>query len=641
MEQKIGRATGASVITAISSASDKAHFNALPYSFDEKCTVEAKPSSSHRGMVSLLRKLFVVPIAAAFAVASFSSKGVSQVSSTTLKQADAAYHAGQAALSRRDLVGAQADFEQVVRLDPQAEQGHSALGAVLVNRGLTKAGIRELEKALAIQPNDSTAQMNLALAFDQIGSPAKALPLFASVEARTHEQRRELPSYVLVAYARSLAQTGQLDLAIAKMKGAVALDSQNAELHDALGSLYAQRKEWPDAQREFATAIRLSPLLASAHLHLGLAMRAQGQANGVAEMIRASQLAPQNAMVALELGNTLAADGHDDQAIMAFRHVLDLEPGTVEAMYQLALALQRSNKIQDAITLFRKVLAAKPNNTAVMANLGMALCQAQQAKDAVPVLQQAVALDPRNVAALENLAAAYVQLNQFDDAIRELQAAIKLAPNQSQLHYDLGLAFKWQDNATAAIPELETAERLNGNAPEAPYLLGILYLQEGHYADAAREMNLALKLRPKDSDGWATLGSVYENLNKLPEAAAALQEAIRQNPAQPDAYLTLASVLVKQNQPEQAKLERHKAAELMRAHMDLQRAEVSTHTGNALLHSGDVAGASLQFQDALSYDPNYADAHLGLAEALDRQGKTIEAAAERKKAAQRDASRKP
>lgn len=123
-----------------------------------------------------------------------------------------------------------------------------------------------------------------------------------------------------------------------------------------------------------------------------------------------------------------------------------------------------------------------------------------------------------------------------------------------------------------------------------------------------------------------------EKLNKLPEAESALREAIRQDPSQSDAHLTLAAVLVKENQPEEARSERSKAADLMRAHMNYQRAEVATNAGNALLQKGDVAGSIVQFQDALSYDANYAEAHFGLANALERQGKAVEAATERQKA---------
>jgi protein O-GlcNAc transferase len=566
------------------------------------------------------------------AVIALSSIAFPQEPSAALKKADAAYRAGQAALAQRDLSAAQADFEQVVQLAPQAEQGHSALGAVLVSRGHTKEGIRELEKALAIKATDSTAQMNLAMAYAQIGSPEKAIPLFARLEAGAHLQNRPLPSYVLAAYARALEETQKVGPAITKMKAALATDSQNPELHDELGSLYAQQKDWSDAQHEFATAISLNPNLAAAHVHLGLVMQAQGQANGLTELVRASQLAPQNAAIAMELGRALAASGQDEQAIPVFQRVLEMEPGSTAASYELALALQRTNKGQEAILLLKKVVAAEPNNAEAMTNLGMALSQAQLAKDAVPVLQRSIALAPESVTAHQDLAAAYVQLSQFGDAVDELHSALKLAPDLPQLHYNLGLAFKMQDDAARAIPELETAERLDPSAPEAPYLLGVLYMQTGRYDDAAREMNASLKLRPENGDGWATLGSVYDKLNKLPEATSALREAIRQRPSQPDPHLTLAAVLVKQNQPAEAASERRKAADLMRSNMNRQRAEVATNAGSSQLRSGDIDGAIVQFRDALTYDANYAEAHLGLANALDRQGKAAEATAERQKA---------
>jgi tetratricopeptide (TPR) repeat protein len=574
--------------------------------------------------------------AALLTVIALSGNAFAQEPSAALRKADASYRTGQAALVQKDLVAAQADFEQVVQLAPQAEQGHSALGAVLVSRGHTKEGIRELEKALAIKATDSTAQMNLAMAYEQVGSPEKAIPLFSKLEAGAHLQKRPLPSYVLAGYARSLAETQQIEPAVTKMKSALAIDSQNPELHDELGSLYAQQNNWPDAQQEFATAIHLNPNLAIAHLHLGLVMQAQGQtdaqANGLTELAHASQIAPQNEVIALELGKALAAAGQDEQAIPVFQHVLEIEPQSVAVSYQLALALQRSSKVQEAIILLKKVLAAEPNNAEAMTNLGMALSQAQLAKDAVPVLQRSIALAPQSVTAHQNLAAAYVQLSQFGDAVDELHAALKLAPDLPQLHYNLGLAFKMQDDAAHAIPELETAERLDPSAPEAPYLLGVLYMQTGRYDDAAREMNTSLKLRPENGDGWATLGSVYDKLNKLSEATSALREAILQLPHQPDPHLTLAGVLVKQNQLAEATSERRKAADLMRSNMNRQRAEVATNAGNSQLRNGDVEGAAVQFRDALSFDANYAEAHLGLANALDRQGKTAEAATERQKA---------
>lgn len=576
--------------------------------------------------VRLTAGLLIAALPAALSV------GHAQEPSASLKEADADYRAGVAALSHNDLNAALADFEKVVHLAPSTEQGHSALGAVLVRLGRTTEGIRELEKALAMKPGDTSAQLNLALAYEQNGQPAKALPWFGKLEAAARADKRLQPPYVLAAYARALATSGQLPAAIARMKEAVAADPRNAVLHDNLGSLYAQREDWAHAKEAFTTALEIDPDLAIAHLHMGMALQATNQPGALDELARAYKLDPENADISIEYGSGLATAAQDEQAIPILRHALELDPKSTAAAYQLGLVLQRTNAPQEAIPLLRKAADADPKNAEILTNLGMALCQAQDARDAVPILQRAVGLAPDNVTAHQNLAAAYIQLSQFDDAVSQLRIALKLSPDAARLHYNLGLALKMKDDAADAIPELETAEKLDPSAHEPPYVLGVLYLQAGRYADAARELNLSLKLHPENGDGWATLGSVDNHLDNLPEAEVALKEAIRQLPQQPDPHLTLAAVLVKENHAAEATAERKIAAGLMRTNMNRQRAEVASNSGNSLLKSGKVDDAVTAFREALGYDANYAEAHAGLARALEQQGRTAEAAAERQKA---------
>jgi protein O-GlcNAc transferase len=128
-----------------------------------------------------------------------------QEPSPNMKQADADYRAGVAALSHNDLKTARLDFEQVIRLEPGIEQGHSALGAVLVRTGENAAGIRELEKALAMRADDSTAQQYLAIALAESGQPARALPWFAKLETAARASNHPLSTELLAAYARALA----------------------------------------------------------------------------------------------------------------------------------------------------------------------------------------------------------------------------------------------------------------------------------------------------------------------------------------------------------------------------------------------------------------------------------------------------
>jgi tetratricopeptide (TPR) repeat protein len=549
--------------------------------------------------------------------------------SDSLKQADADYREGVAALNRNDLRTAHAKFAEVVRLAPSAEQGHSALGAVLEREGQIPGAIAELERALAIKPDDAAAQLNLAAAYEQTGAAAKAVPLYARAVASAHAQKLPVAAGVLAAYARALAATGQGAAAIARMREAVAQQPGNAQQRDDLGSLYAQARDWPHAERAFSEAIRLQPELAAAHLHLGFVFQAEQKPQAAHEWLQAYKLEPGNASLALLAGKALAEAGQDEQALPILAHAHALAAQSTDASYQLSLVLQRMNRVEEAIALLKSVVAAEPKNADALINLGLALSQAHQARDAVPFLERAIQLQPDNATAHQDLAAAYLQVNETDAAIVELEAALKLSPDSPQLHYNLGAAYKIEDDAAHAIPELETAAKLDAPAYEPQYLLGVLYMQQARYDEAAPRLEASLKLHPQNGDGWATLGSVYNKLDRLPEAVTALQEAIKQLPEQADPHLTLAAVLVKQNQPAQAAEERKTAANLMRAHMNYQRAEVATNSGKSLLKDGKVDDAVVQFRNAISFDPEYVEAHAGLAMALEKEGKTVEATAER------------
>ena len=554
------------------------------------------------------------------------------------KEAQAAYRAGTTAATNNDFKTAEAELEKVVRLVPKIEEGHSVLGAVLLRLGKLPQAIKELETALNLKPGDVSAQTNLALAYEQTGANKKAIVLFANVEAEAERKRAPessgaLPSYVLAAYARSLASAGQLSAATTKMKIAVAESPQSAELHDSLGSLHAQQQSWPAAVSEFQKAIQLNPQLAAAHMHLGVALLAQQQTSAsIEELTVASQLDRESVVAATELGKAYVANNEDDKAIGELQRAINLDSSYMEAKYQLGRVLQRTGHDLDAVPLFRQVVAAEPKNREAGASLGLALLIAGSAKDAIPFLEHALEQKPSDATAHENLAAAYLQINEVDRAIHVLRSGLKTNPEDSRLHYNLGVALKMKDDNAGAIPELETAAKLNPSAHEPHYTLGILYMQDGRYDDAARELSLAMKLHPVDADGWATLGSLYRKMDKLPEAADALREAIRQMPDQPDSHLTLATVLAQQGNTAEAAAERKKGADLERVVMNRQRATVSTNSGNALLEKGQVADAIERYQEALSDDPNYGEAHRGLANALERQGKKAEAAAERQKA---------
>ncbi len=552
----------------------------------------------------------------------------------TAKRADAAFHAGYAALSANDLDNARQEFEKVVALEPRIEEGHSALGAVLLQMNLYPQAIIELKTAVRLKPADVSAQTNLAMAYARSGKDALAIAIFAKLEQASHDP---LPPDVLIVYAESLAATQQVSAATAKMRAAVAAAPDDQNLHDALGALYAQQKEWTQASQEFETALHIDGRLASAHLHLGVVLLAQLQTDAaLQELATAAQLEPQNPLAQLTFGKALVTAGQHERAIPVLEQALVLNRHSDECKYQLALAYQGAGRSKEALPFFQDVAKVQPSDAALLTNLAFDMVQLGNANDAIPIFQQALALTPDAVSTHEDLGVAYLQQSNLNDAISEFQTGLKLSPDDPQLHYNLGLAYKLKDNVAGAIPELETAASLDPSAPDAPLTLGILYMQQGRFADAAAQLHTALQLRPDNGDGWALLGSVYHQNHQLTQAVEALTQAIRLLPNQPGPHITLAGVFSEQGKQDEASAERKTAASLTRAAVNHQRATFATNSGNMLLAKGQVADAVQRYQEAVANDPNYAEAHRALAIALARQGRADEAESENKKAAELD-----
>ncbi|MFZ1012511.1 MAG: tetratricopeptide repeat protein, partial [Terracidiphilus sp.] len=321
---------------------------------------------------------------------------LAQEPTQSLREADAAYREGVAALNRNDLDTAQARFETVTRLVPAVEQGHSALGAVLMRKGRWAEGTRELERALAINPSDSAAQLNLAMVYGQTEAYAKAIQLFTKLEAEARTTGHPLAVTVLQAHARCLQAIGQTQAAIVPMKLAVAQEDRNAELHDELGSLYAIDKNWGPAEQQFSDALRLKDDLATAHLHLGLVLSAEQKSGTEEELQKAYRLAPRDPAIALAAGKALADAGHDREALPMLQRAVEVKPKSAAAQYQLALVLQRVDRVREAIEFLKRVVEAEPRNGEALTNLGTALAQAHQAVDGIPFLKRAVGVNPGN-----------------------------------------------------------------------------------------------------------------------------------------------------------------------------------------------------------------------------------------------------
>jgi tetratricopeptide (TPR) repeat protein len=564
---------------------------------------------------------------------------VAQQGSAKLEQAKAAMATGIAAAQKGDLAAAQADFARAVSLAPQVSATHAALGSVLLEEGQLERAWNELTAAHALAPNDVGNDLNLGRADVARRDFHAALTLFQ--QAIAVSPTVQLSSTEAIAYATALSATGDSATAQATLNTALATEPGSAQLHDALGTLFAQQADLAQALPHFQQAVALDPAYAMAQYHLGTALLAMNQPGEAAAPLQLAANADPNSFdFHLQLGRAFSATNRDEDALKQLHRAAELsEPITnVQSLYALALALQASGDAAAALPLFVRATqdprAWKPSDySSALINVALAHVQTGDAKGAVPLYEQALAVGPDTPTLREDYGAAYLQQQELDHAITQFQAGLALDASNAHLHYDLGLALKLKDDLAAAVPEFERAATLDPSLPDPAFTLGVIFMQQGKFAESATQLRHAVELQPTNGDDWALLGSVLRDSGDPAGAMDALKHAVALQPDQPNLHIEIAALESQAGQKEEAAAERKIAADLSRAVVTRQRASFALKSGRALFAENKLDDALVQLNTAVQADPKSAEAHQLLAEVYARQGKAADAALERSRAA--------
>ncbi|MFN0086636.1 MAG: tetratricopeptide repeat protein [Blastocatellia bacterium] len=128
--------------------------------------------------------------------------------------------------------------------------------------------------------------------------------------------------------------------------------------------LCAQRWEWSNAERLFKRAIELNPNYPPARQWYAYHLAALGRfPEAMDEINRARELDPLSLIINTDAGHILYLSRRYDQAIDAYRRVLDMEPGFSTARLRLGEAYQQKGMVEEAIAEFQKALSLSKDPT--------------------------------------------------------------------------------------------------------------------------------------------------------------------------------------------------------------------------------------------------------------------------------------
>jgi predicted TPR repeat methyltransferase len=234
---------------------------------------------------------------------------------------------------------------------------------------------------------------------------------------------------------------------------------------------------------------------------------------------RAVQVNPGSAIYQHNYGEAWLAVGEPEQAMLAFRKAIALEPNRPEPYAGLGVALQRRDRWGESVDALGKAVELGLRHPATYVDLARSLMRCQKHDEAEAFLARAEELNP-DVAELWQVRGEVLgQRRKYAEAIEAFHRAARLAPHYARPHHGAGVVLALHGDFDAAATAMRRALELDPHYPEAECGLGAILLRTGKATEAIACYERALAARPAYHEARADLALAYEKAGRLKDAA--------------------------------------------------------------------------------------------------------------------------
>jgi serine/threonine protein kinase/tetratricopeptide (TPR) repeat protein len=307
-------------------------------------------------------------------------------------------------------------------------------------------------------------------------------------------------------------------------------------LADASLETYLNKKDTFWAQKALGAAQRAEQLkdtLPEVHFSLGAIYQATGKgAQGIAELKRGLELAPNSDIGYVRLGNAYLAAGEKPEAIAAFKKAIEVNPYFWALHRSLGRAYFTLGENEKALEEFKKVTELEPESGDAWGNVATTYERMGRYEESIPAYQKSIELGPTWLT-YSNLGYVYTVLKKYPQAIEALQKAVELGPNQEMAMGNLAEAYRYSGQKEKAVEYYDKAIALtfkdlqvNPQSTEAMGDLATYYAKKGDTVHATEFIQRARAIDMKDVELIHTQALVETLGGKPADAVRTLREAL-------------------------------------------------------------------------------------------------------------------
>jgi tetratricopeptide (TPR) repeat protein len=338
---------------------------------------------------------------------------VSQSAPSKKQQAEQHVRAAQQYLQQQRPDLAIPELQKAVALEPQNVDARGNLGVLLFFRGDYASAVPELRVAVKLKPDLWKQQGLLGLAEEHTGEIQAGRADLES--ALPHLTEPKFKAEVGDALVTSYTTTGDTERAAAVVSQLLADQPTNTEL------LYTSYRLYSDLADKALLTMALTD--------------------------------PDGARMHEMMGRELARHGDEAQAIVNLREALKINPHLPGAHFELGELLYNSSTEQlqaQAAPELQAALADNPNDEKAHLLMGEAAAKRGDTKGAFSEETRALELQPDDVDALVDLGKVLMTMNEDAKAEEMFERAVKADPSNTVAHYRLSMLYRRQGKTAEA-----------------------------------------------------------------------------------------------------------------------------------------------------------------------------------------------
>jgi tetratricopeptide (TPR) repeat protein len=535
---------------------------------------------------------------------------------------------GNIFLATRSTDRAAAEAKAVLAVNPNYADAYALLGAIAQRGGDNAEARKDIQKALAIEPNRPGFHSDLAML--EAGTPSDEPAAEQELQKAASLDPKSATPHLLLATL--LDRKGDIQGTEQQLIAAIGLAPKNLQARGALANLYFRAGDKAKAEQALQQAVAdNSDNEAASAMLLQFYGRTQQMDRAESVFADLTSKYPKSFGIRMTYAQILFDKKDYAKATTVANQLTKTDAANPQVQSLNALLLMNTGKIDDALTLLKKAVKDNPDS----AETQLLLARVEGAKGdllgAVASFREVDRLSPGNLDAARGIAQVAMQRN-------DAGMLSEIADKTLKLHPDFTEAIIWRGTAEANSKEFDKAEadyqaalKTNPNAAVLYLELGQIRYAQNHIPEGNAMMEKTLELDPNSVRALGNLVAFDLQAKQPAKAIARVQAQIAKAPGNGEFYAQLSDLQLRTKDFKGALESSQKAMQLSPTSADA----IGVYT-QAQVAAGNVDAAISTWQGWVNSRPNDAHAIQVLGSLEEAKGDDVKAMDDYKKALQID-----